>query len=63
MTVTCVDDAPTAVDDAATVVEDSAAAARDVLANDLNADGGPITIASASDPANGTVAVTGGARA
>ena len=31
-----------------------------MLANDLNADGGPITISSASDPANGTVAVTGG---
>ena len=60
VTVTCVDDPPTAVNDAATVVEDSGAAARDVLANDLNADGGPITIASASDPANGTVAVTGG---
>ena len=60
VTVTCVDDPPTAVNDSATVVEDSGAAARDVLANDLNADGGPITIASASDPANGTVAVTGG---
>ena len=60
VTVTCVDDAPTAVDDSATVVEDSGAAARDVLANDLNADGGPITIATASDPAHGTVAVTGG---
>ena len=52
--------APTAVNDSATVVEDSAAAAVAVLANDLNADGGPITIASASDPANGTVVVTGG---
>ena len=60
VTVTCVDDPPTAVNDAATVVEDSAAGAVAVLANDLNADGGPITIASASDPANGTVAVTGG---
>ena len=60
VTVTCVDDPPTAVNDSATVVEDSAAGAVDVLANDLNADGGPITIASASDPANGTVAVTGG---
>ena len=60
VTVTCVDDPPTAVNDSATVLEDSGAAARDVLANDLNADGGPITISSASDPANGTVAVTGG---
>ena len=33
----------------------------DVLANDTDADGGPMTIASASDPANGTVVViTGG---
>ena len=60
ITVEDVNDPPTAVNDSATVVEDSGPAARDVLANDLNADGGPITIASASDPANGTVAVTGG---
>ena len=60
VTVTCVDDAPTAVGDSATVAEDSAAGAVVVLANDLNADGGPITISSASDPANGTVVVTGG---
>ena len=55
--VSCVDDVPTAVADSATVGEDSGAAARDVLANDLNVDGGPMTIASASDPANGTVVV------
>ena len=42
------------------MVEDSAAAAIDVLANDTDADGGPNTIASASDPANGTVVLTGG---
>ena len=57
---TCVDDAPVAVDDAATVGEDSAASAIDVLANDTDVDGGPIVIASASDPANGTVVITGG---
>ncbi len=60
VTVTCVDDPPTAVDDTATVVEDSGATAIDVLANDLNADGGPMTVDSATDPVNGTVVVTGG---
>ena len=60
VTVTCVDDPPTAVNDSATVVEDSAAGAIDVLANDTDPDGGPTTIASASDPANGTVVLTGG---
>ena len=60
VTVTCVDDAPVAVDDSATVLEDAAATAIDVLANDTDLDGGPKTIASASDPANGTVVLTGG---
>ena len=60
VTVTCGDDAPTAVDDSATVGEDSAAGAIDVLANDTDSDGGAKTIASASDPANGTVVLTGG---
>ena len=60
VTVTCGDDAPTAVDDSATVSEDSAAGAIDVLANDTDTDGGAMAIASASDPANGTVVLTGG---
>ena len=60
VTVTCGDDAPTAVDDTATVGEDSAAGAIAVLANDTDSDGGAMTIASASDPANGTVVLTGG---
>ena len=60
VTVTCVDDAPVAVADSATVGEDSAASAIDVLANDTDVDGGPIAIGSASDPANGTVVITGG---
>ncbi len=55
VTVTCVDDDPVAVDDAATVAEDSGATAIDVLANDTDVDGGPKTIASATQPANGTV--------
>ena len=57
---TCVDDLPMAVDDAATVPEDSAATPLAVLANDSDPDGDPMTIASASDPANGTVVLTGG---
>ena len=45
VTVTCVDDPPVAVDDSATVGEDSGATAIDVLANDTDPDGGPMTIA------------------
>ena len=46
VTVTCVDDPPTAVDDSATVAEDSGASAIDVLANDTDTDGGPKSVAS-----------------
>jgi VCBS repeat-containing protein len=60
MTVTCNDDPPVAVNDSATVLEDAAATAVTVLANDTDVDGGPKAITSASDPANGTVVVTGG---
>jgi hypothetical protein len=60
VTVTCVDDDPVAVDDAATVSQDSGATAIDVLANDTDVDGGPRVIQSSSDPANGTVVITGG---
>jgi Big-like domain-containing protein len=60
MTVTCVDDPPTAMDDAATVNEDSGATAINVLANDTDPDGGTLTISAASDPPNGTVVITGG---
>ena len=61
VTVTCVDDPPTAVDDTASVVEQSGATAIDVLANDLDPDGGPpLSIILVTDPANGTVVVTGG---
>ncbi len=58
--VTCADDAPIAVDDAATVAEDAPATAVDVLANDSDGDGGPLSIASVTQPANGSVVVTGG---
>ncbi len=60
VTVTCVDDPPVAVADAATVVEDSSANAINVLANDTDVDGGPKSVASVTQPANGTVAITGG---
>ena len=59
VTVTCVDDPPVAVNDTATVLEDAAATAVTVLANDTDIDGGPKVIASVTQPANGTVAITG----
>lgn len=59
VTVTC-DAPPTAVDDATTVTEDSGAVAVDVLGNDVDADGGPMAVVSATDPTHGTVEVTGG---
>ncbi len=60
MTVTCVDDAPVAVADSATVAEDSGASTVDVLANDTDVDGGTKLVGSVTQPANGTVAITGG---
>ena len=57
VTVTCVDDAPTAVNDTATVAEDSGASSIDVLANDTDPDGGPKTITSVTQPAHGTVTI------
>jgi Big-like domain-containing protein len=47
---------PDVTDDSATMAEDSPPTALNVLANDRAG----ITIASATDPANGTVAITGG---
>jgi VCBS repeat-containing protein len=58
--VTCVDDVPTAVNDSDSVEEDSGANAIDVLANDTDIDGGPKQVESTTQPANGTVAITGG---
>jgi VCBS repeat-containing protein len=55
--VTCVDDAPVAVNDLATVLEDAAATSVDVLNNDTDIDAGPKTIASATQPPNGTVEI------
>jgi Bacterial cadherin-like domain/Bacterial Ig domain len=59
ITVQAVDDPPVAVDDTATVAEDSGASLIDVLANDTDVDGGSKSIASATQPANGTVAIAG----
>jgi large repetitive protein len=58
--VTCVDDPPVAVNDSATVLEDAVGAGIDVLANDTDIDGGPKSVTSVTQPANGTVVVTGG---
>ena len=55
MTVTCIDDPPVAVDDERTVEENSSATTIDVLENDTDIDGGPISINSVSQPAGGTV--------
>ncbi len=60
MTVTCTDDPPVAVADSATVAEDSGATAVTVLSNDTDVDGGPKSVGSVTQPANGTVAITGG---
>ena len=60
VTVTCSDDPPVAVNDSATVAEDDSATAIDVLANDTDADGGPKTVQSVTQPANGAVVITGG---
>ena len=51
---------PAAVADSATVTEDAAPTAIPVLANDADVDGGPRSVASVSQPANGEVAITGG---
>ena len=60
ITVTDADDPPVAVDDTETVVEDDPATAVDVLANDTDTDGGPMSVASVTQPADGTVVITGG---
>ncbi len=61
--VDCVDDAPVAVDDRKTVAENDAATTIDVLANDTDIDGGPISINSATEPQNGQVVIINGGAA
>jgi hypothetical protein len=62
ITVTAVNDPPTANDDSATVDEDSGATAVDVLANDsyLPDPVETLTIIAVTQPAGGTVVITGG---
>jgi Bacterial cadherin-like domain len=60
LTVTSVDDAPVAVNDALIVAENAPATAMAVLDNDTDVDAGPRSISAVSQPANGTVAITGG---
>jgi large repetitive protein len=57
VTITGVEDPPVANDDTATVTEDDPPTTIPVLANDLDVDGDPFTIDTASDPANGVVVV------
>ena len=59
ITVEPVDDDPDAVDDTKTVDEDDPPTTVDVLANDTDVDGGPMTIDAVTQPANGTVVNNG----
>ena len=58
-TITVPNDPPVAVDDSATVQEDSSVSAN-VLANDSDPNGDPISIVSATNGASGTTAVVSG---
>ena len=60
ITITAVNDPPVATNDAATLTEGDPATAIDVLVNDTDADGGPISIIAVTQPANGAVVITGG---
>ncbi|MDC0709579.1 Ig-like domain-containing protein [Stigmatella sp. ncwal1] len=62
VTVTPVNDPPTAVNDSFRVAENSAASVLDVLLNDTFApdEGETLTVTSVTQPANGTVELTGG---
>jgi Ca2+-binding RTX toxin-like protein len=55
----CFDAPPVARDDAAVVTEDASATVIDVLANDTDPDGGPLAIASVTQPAHGSAAPAG----
>ncbi len=59
ITINAVDDDPEAVDDTKTVDEDDPPTTVDVLANDTDVDGGPMTIDAVTQPANGTVVNNG----
>ena len=57
LTVISVNDAPVAVADAASLAEDTAATI-DVVANDTDGDGDALTLASVTQPANGTATIS-----
>jgi VCBS repeat-containing protein len=60
ITVSPVPDNPTAGNDSRSVNEDAGATNLDVRSNDADADGDAFTVTSASDPAHGTTALSGG---
>ena len=60
MVVTCVDDGPVAVDDSATVAEDSGATAVPCWPTTPTSTAVPRRISSVTQPADGTVVITGG---
>jgi hypothetical protein len=59
VTVNSVNDNPVAVDDSATTDEDTSVTI-DVLANDTDVDGDTVTLASVSNPVNGSVSISSG---
>ncbi|QEL18583.1 beta strand repeat-containing protein [Limnoglobus roseus] len=59
VTVTPVNDAPVAVGDSATVSQDGGAVTINVLSNDSDPEGQALTITGVSQPANGTVTISG----
>ena len=59
VTVTATNDAPVAVTDAASAVEDGGAIIVQVLANDTDAEGDSLTVASVTQPPNGSTAIVG----
>ena len=60
VTVTCVDDAPVATPDLVTVPFGAADNALQVLANDVDRDGGPMTVVEVTQPADGATSVAPG---
>ena len=60
VTVTCVDDAPVATPDLLTVPFGAADNALQVLANDVDRDGGPMTVVEVTQPSDGATSVAPG---
>ncbi len=60
ISVTNVDEPPVAVDDSATAAEDGSAVSVDVLANDSDPEGQSLTLASVTQPSNGSAVVENG---